>query len=187
MKKISIYSFLIASVLLTGCSEKNVDMNVNNGQKQQEVSSESALNTIPDTKVEKVMDGSFSIVEEAENGTYYEINGKKVLIENIYFGFDKYNLTSEMKEVAKNNASKLAPLKPETTVKLSGNTDEWGTDEYNYALGLKRARTVKKALENNGVQANIAMVSLGESNPTCTEKNKTCWQKNRRVEHTLKK
>ena len=187
MKKISIYSLLIASVLLTGCSEKNVDMNVDNGQKQKEVTSESALNTIPDTKVEKVVDGSFSQIEEVENGVYYEINGKRVLIENIYFGFDKYNLTNEMKDIAKANAEKLSPLKVDTTVKLYGNTDEWGTDEYNYALGLKRARTVKKVLNNNGVDANIAMVSLGESNPTCTEKNKACWQMNRRVEHTLKK
>lgn len=184
MKKISIYSFLIASVLFTGCSEKNVDMNVNNAPEQ---NSETALNTIPDTNVEQVMDGSFSMVEKVENGAYYMINGKKVLIENIYFGFDKYNLTADMKEKAMSNASKLSALNPSTTVKVSGNTDEWGTDEYNYALGLKRAKAVKNVLENNGVEANISLISLGESNPVCSEKNKNCWSKNRRVEHTLVK
>jgi len=184
MKKISIYSFLIASVLFTGCSQKSTDMNVNNEAPK---SSETALNTIPDTKIDQVMDGSFSMAEKAENGTYYIINGKKVLIENIYFGFDKYNLTADMKEKAMENASKLSVLNSSTIVRVAGNTDEWGTDEYNYALGLKRAKTVKDVLVNNGVSANVALISYGESKPVCTEKNKDCWQKNRRVEHILAK
>lgn len=65
------------------------------------------------------------------------INGQKVLIEHVYFAFDKYNLTSENKDKATSNASKLSALSADTTVTVSGNTDEWGSDEYNYALGLK--------------------------------------------------
>ena len=53
MKKISIYSFLVASVLFTtGCSQKNVEMNVDNGN----TNSESALNTIPDTNINEIME-----------------------------------------------------------------------------------------------------------------------------------
>lgn len=182
MKKISIYSFLVASVLFTtGCSQKNVEMNVDNGN----TNSESALNTIPDTNINEIMDGSFSLSEKTSTGTSYIINGKNVSIENVYFGFDKYNLTPEMKEVAMSNASKLSVINPSATVKISGNTDAWGTDEYNYALGLKRAKAVKDVLVNNGVTANVSLVSLGESNPVCTEKKSACYEKNRRVEHTL--
>lgn len=182
MKKLSIYSFLVASVLFTtGCSEKNVEMNVDNGPVQ---TSETALNTIPDTTIE---DGSFSMGEKVENGVYYTINGKKVLIENIYFGFDKYNLADTEKDKAVSNASKLSAVNSAATVKVSGNTDEWGTDEYNYALGLKRAKAVKDVLVTNGVTANVSLVSLGESSPVCTEKTKECWAKNRRVEHSLTK
>lgn len=184
MKKLSIYSFLIASVLFTGCSQKSTDMNVNN---EVEKSSETVLNTIPDTKIEEVMDGSFELAGSASNGAYYIINGKKVLIENIYFGFDKYNLTADMKEKAMSNASKLSALNTSTIVRVEGNTDEWGTDEYNYALGLKRAKSVKDVLVNNGVGAKVALVSYGESKPVCSEKNKNCWQENRRVNHTLAK
>lgn len=180
MKKISIYSFLIASVLFTGCSQKS-DVTVDNGN------SESALNTIPDTKIEQVMDGSFELAGTADNGVYYVINGKKVLVENIYFAFDKYDLSAEMKDKAMSNASKLSALNESTIVRVAGNTDEWGSDEYNYALGLKRAKTVKDVLVNNGVNAKVALLSYGESKPVCTEKNKECWQKNRRVNHTLAK
>jgi peptidoglycan-associated lipoprotein len=187
MKKLSIYSFLVASVLFTtGCSEKNVEMTVDNGVKEVVVdNSESALNTIPDTTINEITDGSFSLAGEATNGVYYMINGKKVLIENVYFGFNQYSLTANMKDVVMSNANKLSAVNPSSTIKVTGNTDEWGTDEYNYALGLKRAKVVKDVLLNNGVAANLTLVTLGESNPACTSKTTSCWQENRRVEHTL--
>ncbi len=185
MNKISIFSFLVAAALLTtGCSEKNVGMDVNNGMDK---NSENALDSLPDTQVNTMQAGDFDFAEKVDNGAYYVIGGEKVLVENVYFAFDKYDLSSDMKDVVSNNATKLSALTSETTIKVSGNTDEWGTDEYNYALGLKRAKTVKDALVNNGVSANISLVSLGESNPTCSEKTQDCWQKNRRVEHTLAK
>ena len=179
MKNLGMYSLLVAALLFTtGCSQKDADLNVDNGASQE------VANTIPDTNV---ADGSFSALEKVANGNYYMINGQKVLIEHVYFGFDKYNLTSDNKEKATSNASKLSPLNSDTTVKVLGNTDEWGTDEYNYALGLKRANSVKDVLVANGVTANISLVSLGESSPVCTEKTKDCWAKNRRVEHELSK
>ncbi len=180
MKKLGLYSLLVASLLFTtGCSEKNVDVNANADQ--------AALNNIPDTNVNEVADNGFSMGEATEDGVYYTINGKKVLIQHIYFGFDKYDVSGENKDKALANASKLSPLASDVTVKVSGNTDEWGTDEYNYALGLKRANAVKDILTANGVNANVVTVSLGESSPVCTDKTKDCWQKNRRVEHALSK
>ncbi|AXH12931.1 OmpA family protein [Halarcobacter bivalviorum] len=182
MKKLSIYTFLVAAVLFTGCSQKEVE--VSNAQSD---NSESALNNIDNSNIQdEVLNDS--LVESSEEGYYYMINGKKELIKNIYFGFDKYDLTSDMKNVAKENASKLSGVQAGTTIKVEGNCDEWGTDEYNYALGLKRAKIVKDTLVMDGVDANsIKVVSLGESNPICSDKNSTCWQKNRRSEHKLVK
>ena len=179
MKKLGLYSVLVAALLFaTGCSEKNADMNVEN------VAQPEVANTIHNTNI---ADGSFSALEKTADGQYFMIKGQKVFIANIYFGFDKYDLAGENKENAVSNASKLAALSSDTTVKVSGNTDEWGTDEYNYALGLKRANSVKDVLVANGVVANVSLVSLGESSPVCTEKTKDCWAKNRRVEHDLSK
>lgn len=178
MKKLGLYSVLVSALLFTtGCSEKSAELQADN----------TAVTTDNSSLSKGIEDGSFSALEKAGNGNYYMINGQKVLIEHVYFAFDKYNLTTENKEKATNNASKLSPLKADTTVKVFGNTDEWGSDEYNYALGLKRANSVKDVLVSNGVSANISLVSLGESNPVCTEKTKDCWAKNRRVEHELSK
>ena len=182
MKKLSIYTFLVAAVLFTGCSQKEVEVT---SPETPVVNSESALDNMANVQEEVVND---ELLERADNGYYYMINGKKVFIENIYFGFDKYSLNDDMKSVAKSNASKLSAVQAGTTIKVEGNCDEWGTDEYNYALGLKRAKVVKDTLVMDGIAAeNVSVVSFGESNPICTDKNSTCWQKNRRSEHKLVK
>lgn len=183
MKKLSIYTFLVAAVLFTGCSQKEVEVT----PAPAPTSTETALNTIDNSNIQDEVVNDV-MLEGAENGYYYMINGKKVFIENIYFGFDQYSLSTDMKEVAKSNASKLAGVQSGTTIKVEGNCDEWGTDEYNYALGLKRAKIVKDSLVMDGIsESSISIVSFGESNPVCSEKNSACWQKNRRSEHKLVK
>jgi peptidoglycan-associated lipoprotein len=69
-------------------------------------------------------------------------------------------------------------------IKLEGNCDEFGTDEFNYALGLKRAKAVKDALVAQGIAAErFTIVSLGESTPVCTNNTTDeCYAQNRRVD-----
>jgi peptidoglycan-associated lipoprotein len=175
MKKLGLYSVLVSALLFTtGCSEKEAD-----------VDNVVSTPSTPVVQQPTVQDGT--LLERAANGNYYLINGQRVLVEHVYFDFDKYSLTADNKAKAVSNASKLSAVSSGTTVKVLGNTDEWGSDEYNYALGLKRATAVKDVLTSNGVTANISLVSLGESNPVCTEKTKECWSLNRRVEHELEK
>ncbi|MEA3513486.1 MAG: OmpA family protein [Campylobacterota bacterium] len=129
------------------------------------------------------------ITNQSVNNVQSDIDGQVVILESIHFGFDKYNLTDEMREVATTNYSKIEETKQsyaDVKIKLEGNCDEWGTDEYNYALGLKRAKTVKDSLIADGISADkILMVSFGESNPICTQKTTACWKMNRRVDYRL--
>ena len=110
-----------------------------------------------------------------------EVVSQDSLLKKVYFDFDKYTLVQKEKDVAVTNAEILKSFDT-NSVTVFGNTDEWGSDEYNYALGLKRANSVKGVLVSNGVKTNVTMVSLGESNPVCTEKTKECWADNRRVD-----
>jgi peptidoglycan-associated lipoprotein len=104
----------------------------------------------------------------------------------VYFDFDKFNIRADMQDRVTNSATVANAGASAFTVKLEGNCDEWGSDEYNFALGLKRASTVKKALVAEGVnESRITMVSYGESNPVCNDKTKDCWANNRRVEFKL--
>ena len=106
--------------------------------------------------------------------------------EVVHFDFDKYNIRDDQMPIVQETANLLKDEKGNFTVRIEGNCDEWGSDEYNYALGLKRAKAVKQALIDLGVDANkLTIISYGESNPVCTAHTKTCWAKNRRDNFTL--
>lgn len=106
--------------------------------------------------------------------------------QSIYFDFGDYGISSSMQSAIARNVSVAGSASRK--IKVEGNCDEFGTDEYNYALGLKRAKTVKDALVSQGVQGSkIIMVSYGESNPVCTAATDSCYGKNRRVDLRLVK
>jgi peptidoglycan-associated lipoprotein len=68
-------------------------------------------------------------------------------------------------------------------VTIQGNADERGTEEYNLALGDRRASAVARYLESLGAsEAQLRTVSYGKENPLCTEHDEDCWSKNRRAE-----
>lgn len=102
-------------------------------------------------------------------------------VEKIYFAFDKYNISMPMQEVVRTNADLFNTEVPNTKILVEGNCDEWGTDEYNQALGLRRAKAGKEALVARGVAADrISIKSYGETNPVCTERTRACDARNRR-------
>ena len=69
------------------------------------------------------------------------------------------------------------------SVRIEGHCDERGTEEYNMALGERRALACKEYMTNRGVSASsIRTISYGEERPVCTEHGEECWSKNRRAE-----
>jgi peptidoglycan-associated lipoprotein len=104
--------------------------------------------------------------------------------QSVYFGFDRYDVTPEMENVIARNARNA--FQKRGRIRIEGNCDEFGTDEYNYALGLKRAKAVRDALAAHGVEpARTVLISYGESNPLCTEQSEECYKRNRRVDLRL--
>ena len=107
-------------------------------------------------------------------------------LSSVYFDYDKFNIRSDMKNSVSSDAKIVNSDASKFNIKLEGNCDEWGSDEYNFALGLKRASAIKNALIAEGVSASrISMVSYGETNPVCSDKTQACWSKNRRVDFKL--
>lgn len=71
---------------------------------------------------------------------------------------------------------------PDVLVIIEGHCDERGTEEYNLALGERRARSVRDYFVEHGIAADrITLVSYGEERPSCTEENEACWRENRRA------
>ena len=102
----------------------------------------------------------------------------------VYFDFDKYSIRHDQTgKIVDNTVYLNNGYRQGTYVIIEGNCDEWGTDEYNYALGLKRAKATKDALVAQGVsESRIEITSNGESKPVCTERSKACDAQNRRDE-----
>ena len=185
MKKLVLASMSVAVLLFTGCSQKNpdVDMTTKN-QKIKKVSNTNGMNS---GNMDSNSMSNNAMSDNGENAVKYLIANLENQLRPINFDFDKYNIREDMKPVVSNSETILDGDKAQKlSVKLEGNCDEWGTDEYNYALGLKRAKSVKDALGARGVATDrIMLVSYGESNPACTDHTKACWAENRRVEFKL--
>jgi peptidoglycan-associated lipoprotein len=106
-------------------------------------------------------------------------------LKDINFDFDKYDIRPGDAKILDANATWLKANN--VLVLIEGHCDERGTNEYNLALGERRAKATMNYLVSQGVQANrITIISYGEERPLCTEKNEGCWARNRRA-HFLSK
>ncbi len=100
-------------------------------------------------------------------------------LKDIYFDFDKYDIRPEDAKTLDANAAWLKS-NPNHLVLIEGHCDERGTNEYNLALGERRAKAAMNYLVSQGVQAGrITIISYGEERPVCTEHTEACWAKNR--------
>jgi peptidoglycan-associated lipoprotein len=101
-------------------------------------------------------------------------------LQTVYFDFDQFSLNSTARETLRRNAEILRSHS-DILVEIRGNCDERGSEEYNLALGERRARSAKDYLVNSGIsRQRISTVSFGESNPAATGRSERAWQLNRR-------
>jgi len=100
-------------------------------------------------------------------------------LKDIYFDFDRYDLKPDARATLKANADWLK-ANPSARAEIEGHCDERGTNEYNLALGAKRAQAARDYLITLGIaKGRISTKSYGEELQVCKEQNEGCWQKNR--------
>ena len=113
---------------------------------------------------------------------------EKVFHENVkdaLFDYDKWELRPDTK-AAIDRAAIYLEQHPELSVLVGGYSDERGSDQYNLALGIKRARATRDALVSDGVEGTrIQIISYGKGQQVCTEKDEACFQQNRRAAFML--
>jgi len=171
MKKIIVATVTCSLLLLTGCGQKAPEL------------SEAGANNISDASA--ITGDTVSINENGYgNESGAKGNSSSDGFQSVYFDFGVYGISPGMENGIRKNVSVAGSSS--SKIKLEGNCDEFGTDEYNYALGLKRAKAVKDALVSQGLNAGrVVIVSFGESNPVCSTPSDSCYGKNRRVDLRL--
>ncbi len=128
-----------------------------------------------------------SIEEEEEEEVVEEVEeveelAETISLKNALFDYDKAILKEEDKAVLDNFVNSTDDLSSIKVV-IAGHADERGSNEYNLALGERRALVVKNYLILQGVPSqNIRTLSYGEERPACNQSRESCWSKNRRAE-----
>jgi peptidoglycan-associated lipoprotein len=108
---------------------------------------------------------------------------EKMVLElrDVLFDYDSYRIRQDAKTALDSTAGWLKNNK-NISVVIEGYCDERGTNEYNLALGEKRAKTVKDYLASSGIKpTRMEIFTYGEEKPVCTMQNEVCYQKNRRA------
>jgi len=176
IKKTIITTAAFSVLLLTGCGQTAPDLDGSN----------TGRNNVSDAT--QIAGDTVTIDENKygnESGTAGNYNSSSDGFQSIYFEFGDYGISSGMDNSIISNANVVNGASA-SKIKIEGNCDEFGTDEYNYALGLKRAKAVKDGIAAQGVNTrNMVIISFGESNPVCSNPTDGCYAQNRRVDLRL--
>ena len=137
----------------------------------------------PGEEPERAVIEEKSLETSLERKKYPVIEGESIdssLLKDIHFGFDRYDLTPEAREILSQNAGLLLQHS-RANIQIEGHADERGTIEYNLALGERRSYTAKEYLMSLGVSPNrIGTISYGEEMPVDSGHSEEAWTKNRR-------
>ena len=168
---------LVSGLILAGCpSRKVVQPEV--VQRPTVTPKETTQKAAEVKPEEKITEPRFAKIETKEEASKY--TEERGLFEDIHFDFDKYDIRPDAKPILQNVASWLLK-NTSAKILVEGHCDERGTNEYNLALGDRRAKAARDYLIALGIASNrIEMLSYGEEKPLCKESTEECWTKNRR-------
>lgn len=151
---------------LSGCKKKQQDLDTGSDIR------DTASTTLPD---EETKSDELPIIGE---DILFGPTGLQV----IYFDYNSYSLRPDALALLKENAD-LIKLNRDALIQIEGHTDERGTQEYNFALGEKRALAVREYLMSMGVSGDrMVTISYGEEDPQEAGHTEAAWSKNRRSE-----
>ncbi|MDA8016856.1 MAG: OmpA family protein [Thermoanaerobaculia bacterium] len=175
-KWIALITALFALLVVTGC-----------GKKAEPVAAPAPIPAAPEPESDvRPQQATPDPVEQEQPPTLAEIEQDirtRGLLGDVFFEFDRADLTQEARSrLAKNAEFMKSPEGSNLTFAIEGHCDERGTNEYNLALGDRRAQAAKDYLVSLGVGAGrFSTSSFGEERPFCTESSEGCWQQNRRA------
>ena len=113
------------------------------------------------------------------------LNDRLAHLEDALFDYDKSSIRADAASALKDDVGVIRGIlakDPKEKLRIEGHCDERGSDEYNLALGDKRAQAVEEFFQTMGIpQAQLTVISYGKEKPVCSEQTEDCWQKNRRA------
>jgi peptidoglycan-associated lipoprotein len=119
-------------------------------------------------------------MDSADMQEVYQELQRRGFSPDVYFNYDEASLSDDTRSKLARNADLLKTT--QLLVTIEGHADERGTNEYNLALGDRRANAVRDYLTSLGVDTGrLRTLSYGEERPVCTEVDESCLSQNRRA------
>ena len=183
---------MLAMLLVLGvsCAKKKVTMEAEPMEEEMAVEDTAAQQAAEDEAARKAAE--MAKMSEAERQRREaammaeDARMRAFVEEHIHFDFDKYDLKPKAMMILDEKAAYLREH-PEVRVLIEGHCDERGTNEYNLALGDRRANSAKNYLIRSGVtESRITTISYGEEQPLCMQHAESCWWKNRRAQFQVR-
>ena len=177
-------------LIVTSCAKKTVKVDL--AQTQEKEAAKLTAEKAKQEEIARQRSLDENRRQQAEKHRQEEAARRKIIVarnlfinENIYFDFDRSNLKPETQEVLKRKAEWLRN-NPGESVIIEGHCDERGTNEYNLALGDRRAQSAKNFLIDLGIsESRLTTISYGEERPADPRHNENAWSKNRRDHFVL--
>ena len=185
-------AIMLAMLLVLGvsCAKKTVTMEAEPMEEERAVESAAAQQSAEEAAAAR--EAKLAQMSEADRQRQEaammaeEAKMRAFVDEHVHFDFDKYDLKPKAMMILDEKAAYLREH-PEVRVLIEGHCDERGTNEYNLALGDRRANSAKNYLVRSGVaESRITTISYGEEQPLCTEHAESCWWRNRRAQFQVR-
>jgi len=191
MKRTMLLILIAFGLVFIGCSSKKTvarpEQPLQDTPAQQTtVPTKESTQLTPDRRYpERITEQQLAKIDTKEEAPkYIEEKGK---FEDIYFDYDQYDVRADAQPILQTVASWLLNNIP-AKILIEGHSDDRGTNEYNLALGDRRAKAVRDYLVALGIASSrIETISYGEEEPLCTAQTEECWAKNRRAHFIILK
>jgi len=178
MKKALICLLIVFAV---GCAKKQIKTTEESAVKDRKTAEESTA-----ARKETVEDKMYTAKKEGDIATETEtITAEEAIARDVLFDYDQYDIRSDARPILDSVAAWMNSHKG-VSITIEGHCDERGTNEYNLALGEKRAKAARDYLSLLGVSSGrMSLMTYGEERPVCTQSSEECWQNNRRAHFVL--
>ncbi len=170
----------VVALMAAGCAKQEV-VKKDEPVVQQQTTRQGADTSKPAGETPKQL-----AVQEAAKQDASAVKAPEFVLATVYFDYDKSDLRQDTRDLLSKNADALLKKIANAKIQVAGHCDERGSDEYNLALGERRAKSVAKYLETLGVKADrISTISYGKEKPAAQGNDEAAWSKNRRAEFVI--
>ncbi|MBI5101644.1 MAG: peptidoglycan-associated lipoprotein Pal [Nitrospirae bacterium] len=178
MKKYWIF-FLLIALAVSGCQQKTT---AKPDDTQMQAQKDGAQTKKDVDRITDGRDGSkVESVDSKDGSSSKSGEEKEGMFKDVLFDYDKYDVKESFQPVIKSIAAWMTK-NSSARLSIEGHCDDRGTNEYNLALGDRRAKSVRDSLVAVGVSSSrLDIISYGEEKPLCREETEDCWAKNRRA------